>query len=118
MHESIVRTEEQVLKHIEKLEALADNKNEEIAKINYALSILLGNFYANEALSPQKYIDERISKYESLAKGDKLGVDICLWLTGKFNNAPFYNPLKEEQFSTEQVLEDFGKTNYTEFNIG
>lgn len=117
MHKSIVRTDEQVLKHIEKLEALADNKNEEIAKINYALSILLGNFYANEALSPQKYIDERISKYESLAKGDKLGVDICLWLTGKFHNPPAYNPLEEIQFSTEQVLDVFGKTDYTEFKV-
>jgi len=118
MHKNIIRTDEEIRKHIGKLEALADNKNEEIAKINYALSILLSNFYSNETLDPKAYIDERISKYETLDKGSKLCVDLCLWLIGRFFTAPSYNPVEEDQFSTEQVLEDFGKTNYTEFNIG
>lgn len=118
MHESIIRTSEQVKNHIEKLEALADNKNEEIAKTNYLLAVLLGNFYANKELNPQKYVNERINKYNELDRAGKLSVDLCLWLIGKFHNAPSYNPLEEEQFSIEQVLEDFGKTSYTEFKIG
>lgn len=118
MNEHIVRTEKQILEHIAKLEALADSKNEKIAKVNYGLSILLGNYYANDTLDPQEYVDKNISKYDSFNKEEKLQFDLRLWLIGRFFTAPSYNPVEEEQFSTEQVLEDFGKTSYTDFKIG
>lgn len=118
MNEHIVRTEKQVLEHIAKLEALADSKNEKIAKVNYGLSTLLGNYYANDTLDPQEYVDNNISKYDSFNKEEKLQFDLRLWLIGRFFTAPSYNPVEEEQFSTEQVLEDFGKTSYTDFKIG
>ena len=114
MHKNIVRTEDEIKKHLEKLAALADTKDTEIAQNNLLMYAILEAFLSSDA-DPQGMINS-FDTYTS--RQAKLLTDLCLWLTGKFNNAPSYNPLKEEQFSTEQVLEDFGKTNYTEFNIG
>lgn len=114
MHKNIVRTEDEIKKHLEKLAALSDTKDTKIAQNNFIMHEVLLTFLNTDA-DPQGMINS-FDTYTS--RQAKLLTDLCLWLTGKFNNAPSYNPLKEEQFSTEQVLEDFGKTNYTEFNIG
>ena len=114
MHESIVRTEEQIKKHLDKLAALADTKDTEVAQNNFIMHAVLTTFLNSDA-APQGMINS-FDTYTSTQA--KLLTDLCLWLTGKFNNAPTYNPLREPQFSVEQVLEDFGKTDYTEFNIG
>lgn len=116
MHESIVRSEKEIKDYISNLAALADNKDVEVAKLNLILYEALMGFYINR-LNPQDIITNQLPNYSELAKSTKLIVDMCLWLTGKFNTPPTYNPLKEEQFSAQQVLEDFGNTNYTEFTI-
>ena len=114
MHKSIVRTEEQIKEHLDKLFALAHTKDVEVAQKNFVMHAVLTTFL-NSDVAPQEMIYS-FDTYTSMQV--KLLTDLCLWLIGKFNNAPAYNPLREPQFSVEQVIEDFGKTNYTEFTIG
>lgn len=117
MHESIVRTEEDILNHSYFLNSLSESNNEEIQKINKLLCLHLLS-YLRDNKDPNEFLSPLLPTYSERDKIEKLMVDICLWLIGKFNNAPTYNPLRELQFSVEQVIEDFGKTNYTEFTIG
>ena len=44
MHESIVRTEEQIKKHLDKLAALADTKDVEVAQNNFVMHAVLTTF--------------------------------------------------------------------------
>ena len=114
MHKSIVRTEKEIKEHLEKLAALSDTKDVEVAQNNFVMHAVLTAFL-NSDVTPQGMINS-FDTYTSTQA--RLLTDLCLWLLGKFNNAPTYNPLREPQFSVEQVIEDFGKTSYTEFNVG
>ena len=40
-----------------------------------------------------------------------------MWMQGKIFTAPNYVPLREKQLSTQQILEDFGTSKYTAFEI-
>lgn len=116
MNKSIVRTEEEIKAHLTKLQDLSDSKTPQVAENNLALYSLLNGYLSSDD-DPNEVIGNLMPKYSTLNLLSKLIVDTCLWLTGKFYSAPTYLPLEESQFSTEQVLEDFGRTNYTTFNI-
>ena len=117
MHKSIVRTEEEILNHSYALGKLEASDDEEVKKVNMIARLHLLS-YLKDDKDPNEFATNLLPTYSERDKTEKLMVDLCLWLVGKFYTAPSYNPLREEQFSVEQVLEDYGHTSYNEFKVG
>ena len=115
MHSTIVRTNEEVNLHLANLQKLIDAGVE--PEINQALHSILYAFSVDSNADPNLIISKEIGEYSKLNLASKLIVDLCLWLVGKLVTAPCHNPLNEVQLSTEQVLDTFGKSNYTSFTL-
>lgn len=117
MHKSIIRSKDEIQKHydficneIETRTGTWKQLSEEIPVLRSIADACYG------ALNIEDF--EPHTSYKCNILTDKYYSDTCLWLQGKFYTAPNYKPLREKQFSAEQVLEDFGKTNFTTFEVG
>ena len=117
MNELITRTKEEIQAHLDFINNEIVNREgtpEQLAEETSILGSIADACYS--ALNDETFVPLSASA-PTKTLSDKYFLYTCLWMQGKLFTAPNYVPLREKQFSTQQVLEDFGNSKYTAFEI-
>ena len=117
MHKSIIRTKDEVQQHMNFIQNEIDTRIGTYKNLSEEIPVLRAIYNACYAALNLPDFDPSLTSSNTSTLSDKYYLDTCLWLQGKLHTAPNYKPLREAQYSTEQIIEDFGKTSYTSFVI-